>query len=209
MRLSRREFVYGGLAALALAKAAPASLSALEFAVPSPEPRVEPENPLIHRALAALDRHAGAIAHRDMFAVADFARPSREPRFFLCDAQGRVLGAHLVAHGSGSDPAHSGWLQHFSNENGSYATSSGAYVTGELYEGQYGEAMRLDGLDPENANARARAIVVHTAWYAQPELIAQTGKLGRSQGCFTLPRASIAEVLSRLGPGRMIYADKV
>lgn len=209
MRLSRRELIYGGVAGLALAKAAPASIAAIEFASPARPPSFKPQRPLIRRALAALDRHAGAIAHRDVIGVADFSRPSSEPRFLLCDAEGRVLAAHLVAHGSGSDPGHSGWLQHFSNAPGSFATSSGAYLTAERYKGQYGEAMRLDGLDSDNRNARPRAIVVHTARYAEPELIAQTGKLGRSQGCFTLPGASLNEGLARLGPGHMIYADKV
>jgi hypothetical protein len=35
------------------------------------------------------------------------------------------------------------------------------------------------------------------------------GVLGRSEGCFALATASLREVLERLGPGRLIYADKV
>jgi hypothetical protein len=35
------------------------------------------------------------------------------------------------------------------------------------------------------------------------------GKLGRSEGCFAFSAASHAEVLARLGPGRLLYADKV
>ena len=35
------------------------------------------------------------------------------------------------------------------------------------------------------------------------------GKLGRSEGCFALSQISLQYVLQKLGPGRMLYADKV
>ena len=53
------------------------------------------------------------------------------------------------------------------------------------------------------------AIVIHNAWYAEPEMVAEHGKLGRSEGCFAFSRASHWQVMSRLGGGRMIYADKI
>jgi L,D-transpeptidase catalytic domain len=40
------------------------------------------------------------------------------------------------------------------------------------------------------------------------EMIARCGMLGRSEGCFAISGASLEEVLTRLGPGRLIYADK-
>ena len=49
--------------------------------------------------------------------------------------------------------------------------------------------MKVHGLDWTNNNAEARAIVIHNAWYAEPEMIAQHGKLGRSEGCFAFSRA--------------------
>ena len=68
--------------------------------------------------------------------------------------------------------------------------------------------MRVAGLDHSNSNAEARAIVVHTAWYAEPDVIAQQGRLGRSEGCFALPSRSHQEVLARLGPGHFLYANR-
>jgi hypothetical protein len=35
------------------------------------------------------------------------------------------------------------------------------------------------------------------------------GMLGRSEGCFAMPKASQDRVMRRLAGGRMIYADKV
>src|SRR3546814_7041698 len=72
----------------------------------------------------------------------------------------------------------------FSNDFGSNATSNGAYLTGDYYTGKHGRSMRLQGMDPTNCHAEARAIVVHGAWYVGPEMIREHGKLGRSEGCF-------------------------
>jgi hypothetical protein len=164
---------------------------------------------LLSRALAALEKHSSVIANRNTIAIADFSLPSRMPRFHLVDiASGRV-SSHLVAHGRGSDPAHTGWLHRFSNAPHSNATSEGAYRTDGLYTGKHGRSIRLSGLDDTNSNALGRAIVVHTAWYVSPEMARTHGALGRSEGCFALSNASTAEVLQRIGSGCLIYADKV
>ncbi len=68
--------------------------------------------------------------------------------------------------------------------------------------------MRLEGLDPSNDKAAARAIVVHGAWYVSDEIVAHFGMLGRSEGCLAVSNPSLDTVLSTLGPGRLIYADK-
>ena len=171
------------------------------------QPRIDPR--VKARALLALEAKRASLAHRDMIGIADFSQPSREPRFYLLDVESGQITTHLVAHGRGSDPTHIGWLQSFSNDYGSEATSRGAYVTGEPYHGKYGYSMRLKGLDFSNNNAEARAIVVHSAWYAEPKVIEEHGKLGRSEGCFALPEVSHAEIMYRLGPGRLLYADKI
>jgi hypothetical protein len=69
--------------------------------------------------------------------------------------------------------------------------------------------LHLDGLDASNSNAAARAIVVHGAPYVSTEILHDHGVLGRSLGCFALANSSLEVVLARLGPGRLIYADKV
>ncbi len=69
--------------------------------------------------------------------------------------------------------------------------------------------MRLIGLDPLNNNAEMRAIVIHGADYVTEEHIAKWGKVGRSEGCLALAPHMLPQVLGLLGPGRMVYADKV
>jgi L,D-transpeptidase catalytic domain len=164
---------------------------------------------LLTRAMAALDRHHDKIPNRDLIAMADFAQPSRLPRFHLVDAGSGRISSYLVAHGRGSDPNHTGWLERFSNGFGSNATSSGAYRTDDFYMGAHGRSLRLSGLDATNGNALDRGIVVHGAWYVSQDIAASHGVLGRSEGCFALATRSLEEVFVRLGPGHLIYADKI
>jgi len=164
---------------------------------------------LLARARASFDRHRNSLSQIDVVGIADFSQASAEQRFYLLDTNSGRVTRHLCAHGRGSDPAHTGFLQHFSNRPGSVATSNGGYVTSEYYPGRYGRSMRVRGLDYSNSNAESRAIVVHSAWYAEPQVLAEQGRLGRSEGCFALPYQSLQEVLARLGPGRFLYADRL
>ena len=176
---------------------------------PSLARAAQPDSPkLLAIARAMLARNQREVTIGDIVALADFSSPSWRPRFHLVDLARGTVASHLTAHGRGSDPAHTGWLKGFSNEFGSYASSEGAYVVGGQYDGKYGRAIRLGGLDPRNSNAEARAIVVHQAWYVSAGMIEKYGKLGRSEGCFALSEAGIAAALSALGPGRLLYAGK-
>jgi hypothetical protein len=163
---------------------------------------------LLQRALDALERHRDSIPRRDIICIADFSLPSRVPRLHIVNLADGAATSYLVAHGRGSDPSHTGWLEHFSNEPRSHATSAGAYRTEALYVGEHGRSMRLDGLDPTNDNAASRAIVVHGAWYVSEEIVRHFGMLGRSEGCLAVSQSSLDEVLAKLGTGRLIYADK-
>jgi hypothetical protein len=163
---------------------------------------------LMRQAMAAFDRHGGRLK-RDRIAIVDFAARSSEARFHFVDLGDGRSSSTRVCHGSGSDPAHTGFLKRFSNAHGSNASSDGAYVTSDYYVGKHGRSQRLIGLDGSNSNALDRAIVIHGAWYANPDVLRERGVLGRSQGCFAFAEAELASVFERLGPGRMIYAAKV
>lgn len=184
---------------------APLQAAPAQVATPSAPAGIDPT--LFARAKAALDQHQ--VYPRDTIGIADFSKPSAEPRFYVVDLASGQVESHRVCHGRGSDPAHSGYLERFSNDFGSYATSNGAYVTGDYYDGKYGTSLRVRGLDYSNNNAEGRAIVIHNAWYAEDDMVPLHGQLGRSEGCFAMSKASQYQVMSRLAGGRMIYADKL
>ncbi|MBC2664072.1 murein L,D-transpeptidase catalytic domain family protein [Novosphingobium flavum] len=214
MMISRRR-ILGATAAGAAALALPRSLAPEEaFAAPLDftETAVGADrfsSLLLPQARAALDRHAGMIAARDMVGLVDFSAPSKAARFYLVDMPaGQIVSTHLVAHGRGSDPGNRGWVERLSNRPGSNASCDGAFLTGDAYSGEHGRSRRLQGLDPQNNMAESRAIVIHAADYVSPAMANSQGRVGRSQGCFAVSRAEIGDVLELLGPGRLLYAVK-
>ena len=160
----------------------------------------------MQRAREALSYHG--IVQRDMVAVVDFSAASHEPRLHLVDLVGGGTTTLLVAHGRGSDPGNTGWLERFSNRPGSNASSNGSFLTGQTYSGKHGHSRKLIGLDPENSAAESRVIVIHAATYVSSEMASEQGRIGRSQGCLAVSQADLAQVMARLGPGRLLFADK-
>ena len=160
-------------------------------------------------AAREVERAGSRLWRKDIVGIADFARPSTLPRFHFANLENGTVRSFLVAHGRGSDPEHSGFLQNFSNQYGSEATSRGAYLTAEWYAGKYGTSIRLVGLDGDNSAALQRAIVMHPAAYATEEHIMRFGKLGRSEGCFAMSPDQFNEALWHLSGGRLLYADRI
>ena len=197
--MNRRDLLAGGLATGA-ALAAPARA----FARPAPGAR---DRRLLEIAAREIERNTAALWHRDVVGICDFGLHSSQPRFHFVDLLSGQVNSALVAHGSGSDPEHDGWLNDYSNLPDSWATSRGAYITWEWYEGRYGTSVRLGGLDETNSNAFPRAIVMHQANYAAPDHVARWGRLGRSNGCPAFGPETFPDVLYRLRGGRLIFAD--
>jgi len=154
-------------------------------------------------------RAGDVLWRRDIAGIADFGVHSALPRFHLANLENGTVQSYRVAHGSGSDPEHDGWLKWFSNVPGSNATSRGAYVSWEWYTGRYGTSVRLGGLDPDNSNALERLIVMHAAAYARPEHVERWGRLGRSNGCFAFAPDDFLFVLANLSGGRLLFADRL
>ena len=200
--MNRRDLIKGTLAAGA-ALAVPTRLPAqIRNGLPRDATLVE----IAKRAQAK----AGSMLWNDDFVgIADYGLRSSEPRFHFVNLAAGEIKSYLVSHGSGSDPEHDGWLNRFSNEEGSLCSSKGTFATYGWYTGRYGTSIRLEGLDPTNSNALERAIVMHRAKYAEPEHLAKWGRLGRSNGCFAMGDADFKLALLQLGGGRVIHSDSL
>jgi hypothetical protein len=203
--LDRRR-VLGGAGALGVVLGAPGALGQTAL---GQAPFEDPAAALRQVATAGLERLGDARLHRDVVGVTDFSRPSWEPRLHLVDLLSGKTTSVLVAHGAGSDPDFSGWLQSFSNDVGSQASSEGAYKTLGYYEGVHGHSLKIAGLDPTNSNALKRHVVIHSADYVSPEIVRDTGKLGWSEGCFAVDRRDRALVMARLSPGHLLLAARL
>lgn len=158
----------------------------------------------------ALEARACALRNGEVdddakLAVIDYSRPSTEKRLWVFDvARDSLLFNEHVAHGSGTGE---NIATRFSNDDGSHATSLGLFRTAETYQGGNGYSLRMDGLDPGfNDHARSRAIVMHGAWYVNPDLIRTQGRLGRSQGCPALREQVAKVVIDTLKQRQLLFA---
>jgi hypothetical protein len=152
---------------------------------------------------------SGEVEAGSRLAVIDYSRPSTARRLWVFDMEGgaSLLQHEYVAHGRGSGD---NYATSFSNTADSHQTSLGLFRTAETYIGGNGYSLRLDGLEPGvNDNARARAIVMHGAWYVDPALAAKQGRLGRSYGCPALRQQVARVVIDELKDRNLLfsYAD--
>ncbi|WP_339904394.1 murein L,D-transpeptidase catalytic domain family protein [uncultured Cyclobacterium sp.] len=136
----------------------------------------------------------GLVEEGSPLTIVDFDLPSSEQRLWVIDVNNQKLEyASLVAHGRNSGGLHA---KKFSNMPESYMSSLGFYLTGETYFGKHGKSLRLDGMEKGiNDNARARAIVMHAAAYAEKSFITRHGRLGRSLGCPALPSDNFEAII--------------
>ncbi|WP_413998784.1 murein L,D-transpeptidase catalytic domain-containing protein [Flavobacterium sp. W1B] len=106
---------------------------------------------------------------------------SGKNRFFIYDLKNdSIIDQGLVAHGLGSKIKDDG-KQKFSNENNSLCTALGKYSIGKSYNGKFGKAYKMHGLDNTNNNAFLRNIVLHKYSYVPYE--EQENQICHSFGC--------------------------
>lgn len=122
------------------------------------------------------------IGAKPFLTVIDYSKPSTEKRLWVFDLKKEKTLFHTwVTHGKNS-----GGLtpSSFSNRPGSLKSSIGVFMTDEPYVGGNGYSLRLRGLEHGvNDNALKRDIVIHGAWYVNPDTIRRYGQIGRSWGC--------------------------
>ena len=113
--------------------------------------------------------------------LADMNIASGKNRFFVYDLEkDSVILSGLVAHGS----CDAGFQTdaRFSNTINSGCSSLGKYKIGNHYQGQFGLAYKLYGLDSSNSHAFERNIVLHSYDYV-PEQETHPIPICNSRGC--------------------------
>ena len=149
-------------------------------------------------------KREGKLSDKQVLTIVDFTKSSAKKRLWVLDLDKKqVLYNTYVAHGrnSGNEYAES-----FSNDDKSYMSSIGFYVTQETYKGKHGLSLRLNGLDEAfNSNALDRCVVMHGAEYASEAFINQTGRLGRSLGCPALPMDQHEDIINTVMGKTTLY----
>ena len=135
------------------------------------------------KAFAMIAKNWCTVHHYNtrFFFFVDMSLQSGKKRFFVYDIKAdSAVDAGLVAHGCCSYR----FLvkARFSNEPGCGCSSTGKYKIGGKYEGNYGTAYKLTGLDSSNSNAAKRNIVLHS-YYSVPDQEVYPDAIGNSYGC--------------------------
>lgn len=142
---------------------------------------------------------------KPVLTVIDYSLPSSKQRMWIFDVRNeKLLYNTYVAHGmnSGMTTPH-----HFSNKLSSRETSLGTYVTRGTYMGSKGLSLNLQGLERGfNDNAYNRRVVIHGAWYVEPDFIKKAGHAGRSWGCPSIAQTLAKPVINTIKDGSVVFA---
>ncbi|MEW6412831.1 MAG: murein L,D-transpeptidase catalytic domain-containing protein [Candidatus Zixiibacteriota bacterium] len=154
----------------------------------------EVDNELLKTVEQLHKRHGADIAKDDYRVIVDYSLPIYSKRLWVIDAK----TGDVVIHSHVSHAWKSGFLfaTDLSNEVNSEKSCGGAFVTDKAYNGDFGNAMRIKGLDAGiNDNAYSRAIVFHESFWPW------------SRGCFmTLPSTN-RKLIDLTGGGALLYVN--
>lgn len=143
-------------------------------------------------------------------AIVNFGLPSSQRRFFLINLQTGEVNKYYSSHGLGS--GNSDVATKFSNTKDSKQTSLGMYLTGGIYQGHYGNTLRMYGLEKSNSEAYNRDIVLHGAWYVGEDFMnsinqktgEKYGRIGVSWGCPAVSLSIAEKIIPILKGGSLV-----
>jgi hypothetical protein len=146
----------------------------------------------------------GLLRKKNVLSICDFSQSSSRKRMYVIDIfHKKLLYRTYVAHGqnSGSEYATS-----FSNEQNSFKSSLGFYLTSRTYYGRNGLSLKIEGLDTGyNDRASKRNIVLHGCSYASPVHLQNYGSLGTSLGCPAMPASMSPKIIRVVRNGSCFF----
>jgi hypothetical protein len=139
----------------------------------------------------------GRIENLRYLTIIDYSKPSNTNRLFVIDMlQDKLYIQTLVAHGKNSGIL---FAKSFSNEDDSFKSSLGFYITGNIFNGKHGATLELEGVEKGiNDHAMKRSIVLHGADYVSERIVQQQGYVGRSLGCPAVPVKNINSIVKAI-----------
>lgn len=146
----------------------------------------------------------GKLINTDYLTIADFSQSSRNKRLYIIDLKDMTVFKNTyVVHGRNSGGE---FAKTFSNRPESHKSSLGFYITRNVYFGQHGMSLQIDGLEKGiNDRALARRIVVHGAEYIGDQFLEANPFTGRSYGCPAVPSSERDEIINTIKDGTCIF----
>ncbi len=140
----------------------------------------------------------------------NFNLPSSKKRMVVVNVSPTnpsIWAKTYVAHGANSGTYRNSTK--FSNEYKSWKSSLGAYTIGpKKSSSKFKHPLRIYGkTSGHNTNAKGREIIFHDGWYVSGWIAKLFGRIGKSKGCFTVPKGQAKTFIEKLqNGGGMIYA---
>lgn len=117
---------------------------------------------LLSRAKQEYKQQRNRLVNKRYLTIMDYRKSILQKRLYVYDLQQKeVILSSRVSHAFRSGLL---YPTKFSNADGSEQSCTGDFITAEAYQGKWGYAMRIDGISPNNTNARARAVVFHSGY---------------------------------------------
>lgn len=159
---------------------------------------------------AYLHAREKGLDNKQLLTIIDYSKPSTERRLWVVDLKNnKVLFNTWVTHGKNSGNL---MATSFSNQSGSLKSSIGVFETKEPYIGGKGYSLRINGLEHGvNDNAYRRSVVIHGAWYADPDNMKRYGQIGRSWGCPAVSPSTVHSLINTIKNNTLLvayYPDK-
>ncbi|MBV9575368.1 MAG: murein L,D-transpeptidase catalytic domain family protein [Gammaproteobacteria bacterium] len=168
--------------------------------------RTDINSHVLHLSLVAyIHAKKKGLVQNPYLTVVDFSKPSNEKRLWVLDLNnGREVFDTFVSHGKNS-----GGLvpTSFSNTSGSLKSSLGVYLTEDTYFGKDGYSLHLRGLERGiNDNAYRRSVIIHGAWYVNPDTIRKYGQAGKSWGCLAVGSDLAKPIINTIKDRSVVFA---
>lgn len=142
---------------------------------------------------------------KPIITIIDYSLLSNVKRLWVLDlAQQKILFNSLVAHGKYTGEVRA---LYFSDNFDSLQSSLGVFLTRDTYVGHEGNTLRISGLEyGVNANAEARHIVIHGAWYASEQVAQISGHIGKSWGCPAIEPKLADDIIETIKDGTIVFS---
>jgi len=147
----------------------------------------------------------GKLNNPNIVTIVDYSQSSNKKRLYVIDIKNKkLLFNTFVAHGRNTGEE---YAKSFSNDEGSYKSSLGFYITEHPVIGSHtGFSLQIDGVEKGfNDHAVQRAIIIHAAEYVTQNFINKYGRLGRSYGCPSLPPEMNKPIIDAIKGGTCLF----
>ncbi len=159
----------------------------------------------LKRAMATFLSNQSQLPNQKYLTIIDFDKAASGKRMYIVNLQDGSIKSYKVAHGAGSGGI-GAVADHFSNENGTHASSLGCAVAtfskkpngSTLLKGDGKPKLMMHGLEASNSKMCSRAVFFHPAKYVAGG--------GRSHGCQAIRPEDKNEIYGKIDGGSLVCA---